>query len=165
MDFYRCFLPILFLLGIVLGLQGCQKPVVVERETASLLEADRAFAETSVREGAPAAFREFLTGEALQFTGTGNVIRGNQQIYKQMSAAMDSSIVLDWEPEEGEVSISGDFGYTWGRYTVYKKVSGMGSDSLNPLSEGVYVNVWKKQPDGSWKVVVDIGNSKNNELE
>jgi ketosteroid isomerase-like protein len=23
---------------------------------------------------------------------------------------------------------------------------------------GKYLNVWKKQPDGSWKVLVDIGN-------
>jgi len=156
---------VLFLLGIVSAFQGCQKPVDVERETASLLETDRAFAETSVKEGAPAAFRDFLTEEALQVTGNGNVIRGNQQIYKQMSAAMDSSIVLDWVPEEGEVSAGGDMGYTWGRYTVYKKVPGNVNDSLSTLSEGVYVNVWKKQSDGSWKVVVDIGNSKNNDQE
>jgi len=53
------------------------------------------------------------------------------------------------------VAFSGDLGYTFGRYqrTVI--------DSLNNESSryGTYVSVWKKQEDGSWKFVIDAGNS------
>ena len=31
--------------------------------------------------------------------------------------------------------------------------------TMMPVNHGKYCSVWKKQPDGSWKWVVDIGNS------
>lgn len=56
-------------------------------------------------------------------------------------------------PHFAEVSESGDLGYTWGDWS---------STALEPDSEGkrdtfggAYVNIWKRQSDGSWKLVVD----------
>ncbi len=61
---------------------------------------------------------------------------------------------MAWEPQKGEVAQSGDLGYTWGKYTVETK----DKDGKPVKSHGKYLNVWKKQANGSWKVVVDIGN-------
>jgi ketosteroid isomerase-like protein len=45
-------------------------------------------------------------------------------------------------------------GYTWGTYLVMKK----DEEDGEPHSYGKYMNIWKKQPDGSWKAAVDMGN-------
>jgi ketosteroid isomerase-like protein len=53
------------------------------------------------------------------------------------------------------VSSAGDLGYTTGSYEVT-----VNDAKGNPVtSRGKVVVVWKKQPDGSWKAVLDIWNS------
>jgi ketosteroid isomerase-like protein len=65
-----------------------------------------------------------------------------------------ANYVLDWSPKYAEVAKSGDMGYTWGTYNLaYKDENGEEQKSY-----GKYLNVWKKQTDGKWKVAVDMGN-------
>jgi ketosteroid isomerase-like protein len=53
------------------------------------------------------------------------------------------------------VSSAGDLGYTTGSYEVT-----VNDAEGNPVtSRGKVVVVWKKQPDGNWKAVLDIWNS------
>ena len=52
------------------------------------------------------------------------------------------------------VSVSGDLGVTAGPYQLTMMDNGKRVDD-----KGKYVTVWKKQADGSWKVVRDIFNS------
>ena len=58
---------------------------------------------------------------------------------------------LTWTPADAALAPSGDMGYTWGHY------EGRGKDANgNPvLTGGRYITVWRKQPDGAWKVVLD----------
>ena len=53
-----------------------------------------------------------------------------------------------------EVSSTGDLAYSLGLYeTTVNDPRG------NPLTyRGKYVVVWRKQPNGAWKVVIDIAN-------
>jgi ketosteroid isomerase-like protein len=51
------------------------------------------------------------------------------------------------------VSSSADLGYSVGEYQRIGKDS-----SGNPTTAtGSYVSIWRKQPDGKWKIVLDIG--------
>ena len=74
---------------------------------------------------------------------------------KQMVA--DPALNLKFQSSKIEVAKSGDIGYTQGIYTmtmtdpVTKKVI---SD------HGSYVTTYRKQPDGTWKAVVDIATSE-----
>jgi ketosteroid isomerase-like protein len=62
---------------------------------------------------------------------------------------------IKWAPTKAEVARSGDIGYTWGTYELT-----MNGPKGKPLTDhGKYVEIWKKQADGSWKVVVDTFNS------
>ncbi|MCG2717170.1 MAG: nuclear transport factor 2 family protein [Candidatus Marinimicrobia bacterium] len=83
-------------------------------------------------------------------------ITGRDTIYQQMLA--NNEYILSWEPQNGEVASSGDLGYTWGKY----KVTAKNPDGAATCRYGKYLNVWKKQPDGSWKVLVDMGNASPN---
>jgi len=48
---------------------------------------------------------------------------------------------------------SGDMGYTWCHY------EGRGKDAHGTpvLTSGRYITMWRKEPDGKWKVVLDAG--------
>jgi len=60
---------------------------------------------------------------------------------------------LTWTPTDAQMSPSGDMGYTWGHYEGHSKDA-----NGNPVTtSGRYITVWRKQPDGSWKVVLDAG--------
>ena len=60
---------------------------------------------------------------------------------------------LTWTPTDGMMGPSGDMGYTWGHYEGRSKDA-----SGNPvLTSGRYITMWRKEPDGSWKVVLDAG--------
>lgn len=60
---------------------------------------------------------------------------------------------LIWTPTDATMGPSGDMGYTWGHYEGHSKDA-----AGNPVvTSGRYITVWRKQPDGSWKVILDAG--------
>lgn len=62
---------------------------------------------------------------------------------------------MTWHPTQVEVARSSDLGYSVGVYEMsFKDPAGK---TVN--DHGKYVTVWKKQADGSWKVIYDIFNS------
>jgi Ketosteroid isomerase homolog len=64
-------------------------------------------------------------------------------------------IKLTWHPTKIEVARSGELGYSSGAYEMsFKDPAGKAA-----TDKGKYVTVWKKQQDGSWKVIYDIFNS------
>lgn len=131
---------------------GCQT-VDVEAEKSLLLKTDIAFSEASVTKGSADAFHEYLDENALMLSDGSHPILGRESIYAIMSGGSGS--VLTWEPVMAEVARSGDLGYTWGRYKSLRS----GADGTIRTQYGKYLNVWKKQEDRSWKVLVDMGNS------
>jgi len=54
-----------------------------------------------------------------------------------------------------DMAASGDLGYTYGTYVFTSK----NKEGKLVASYGKYTSIWKKQKDGQWKVVVDMGNS------
>ena len=57
--------------------------------------------------------------------------------------------VIRWQPLHAEVAASGDLGYTWG-------VAESAPAKEGPFKPyGIYVTIWKRQPDGKWKFVYD----------
>src|SRR6266567_8148207 len=64
-------------------------------------------------------------------------------------------LAISWKTTKVEVAKSGDIAYTTGTYELT-----MNDASGKPVPDhGKYVEVWKKQSDGKWKVVADIWNS------
>jgi ketosteroid isomerase-like protein len=62
---------------------------------------------------------------------------------------------LTWTPIKADMAASGDLGYTYGNYVFTVK----NKEGKLVTSYGKYTSIWKKQKDGEWKVVVDMGNS------
>ena len=59
------------------------------------------------------------------------------------------------EPLKVEISNSGDLAFTHGAYTMTMK----GATGKAVADKGEYAVVYKRQPDGKWKIVADNGNS------
>ena len=60
-----------------------------------------------------------------------------------------------WKVTKVEVARSGDLGYVTGSYELSESDAG----GKPTTDKGKYLEVWKKQADGSWKCIVDMFNS------
>ena len=135
------------LLGALSLAVGCASP-----HRPTLLETDRQFSAYSVAHKAPAAFDTFLAEDALSLPAGEEPIAGKKAIVE--SLAPQKAGTLAWTPREEMISRSRDLGCTWGTYEYWTT----GTNGQSRVSRGKYVTVWRKQPDGSWKAIVDIGN-------
>ena len=64
-------------------------------------------------------------------------------------------MTIHWEPATVEAARSGELAYSRGTYEL-----SFTDPKGKPVTErGKYATVWRKQADGTWKVVLDIFNS------
>ncbi len=143
------------ILGFVLMISttSCHSEAGRPDEAEKLLATDREFSALSVEKGAAEAFHFYLLPEALQLPHGGLPIFTRDSIYNDMLPA-DADFELKWEPQSAEVSGSGDMGYTWGFYTLSAKQYGY----KILVRRGKYLNIWKKDDQNQWRVMVDMGN-------
>lgn len=109
--------------------------------------AEKAFAAMAKEQGITAAFYAFAADDAVIKRGQ-NIIKGKEAI-KEFYEKQPQSGQLEWSPDFADVS--GDLGYTYGKFTFSAK------DSTGAIIQttGVFHTVWKKQKDGVWKFVWD----------
>jgi ketosteroid isomerase-like protein len=124
----------------------------MENEKSALLETDREFSEFSVNHGAAEAFNKYLQDEAFQLPAGRLPIRGRENIYNSMLEG-NQEYILSWEPQDAEVAASGDMGWSWGIYTITFQ-----TEKGETSRQGKYLNVWKKDAEGNWRVLIDMGN-------
>jgi ketosteroid isomerase-like protein len=60
---------------------------------------------------------------------------------------------LTWTPTDAVMGPSGDIGYTWSHY----QGRSMDANGNPVLTSGRFITIWRKERDGSWKVVLDAG--------
>jgi ketosteroid isomerase-like protein len=73
---------------------------------------------------------------------------GIRDMWKQLLGDMTN---MSWKATRVEVAKSGELGYITGTYEMNQK------DGTN--ERGKYLEVWKKQADGSWKCAADMFSS------
>lgn len=114
-----------------------------------LFDADLRFSAMSVEKGFPAAFAEFAHADAVILRPNSMPVKGKNAIAGLYGKADTTGVHFTWEPLAGDIADSGELGYTYGTYTFTK-------DTVT--ERGTYASVWKKDTDGSWKYVLDVGN-------
>jgi ketosteroid isomerase-like protein len=144
-------------LAFVGGLCGCATPAKPPTpapgdEATALYETDRRFSQTADMLGVAEAFRQFVAERAVKLPNGELPIEGRQAIYDHLRQVGDAH--LEWAPVAAEVARSGELGYTWGFYEVRAHEPG----GRLVTGYGKYTTIWQKQPDGAWKVILDIGN-------
>jgi uncharacterized protein (TIGR02246 family) len=97
----------------------------------------------------------YYSDDAVLLPPNAPAITGKQSIRAAWIDLAAPNVSLSWQSSKVEVARSGDLAYTTGTYTDAVK------DPQGKLitDKGKIMEVWKKQPDGGWKVVADTYNS------
>lgn len=69
---------------------------------------------------------------------------------------LEQTAALQWKASKVEVAKSGELGYLYGTYRLAMKGP---AGKPGAVDTGKLVEIWKKQPDGAWKCIVDTFNS------
>lgn len=116
-----------------------------------LFDLEARFAKDVATKGG-AGFAEWFADDGVALGNGAQPLIGRVAIAK--SAAWDPKIYqLTWTPTEARMGPSGDMGYTWGHYEGRSR----DANGSPVTTSGRYMTIWRKQPDGSWKVVLDAG--------
>jgi uncharacterized protein (TIGR02246 family) len=98
----------------------------------------------------------FYSDDALQFPNKAPAAKGKENIRKNWAPMLAApGPGLSWQTGSVEVARSGDIAFETGTY-VFLSTDKKGKSSDE---KGKFVVVWKKQSDGSWRVVVDTDNT------
>ncbi|MBV8855630.1 MAG: nuclear transport factor 2 family protein [Acidobacteria bacterium] len=115
---------------------------------APVVGAEHAFAQHSIDHGMKPAFLAYAApdGVVVNRRGPVNAI----ETWRQREPAPTG--LLTWWPTYADVSRAGDLGWTTGPFEFREKPT-----QEKPDGTGHYFTVWRRQPDGSWKWVLDLG--------
>ena len=154
----NCFAVSLLLFLVAVSV-GCDASVSFESSAEdtreALLEADRAFARDTAEKGLE-GFASYLAEDVWFLNDGSPILKGKEAAAKHWETLLaDPEITITWEPVRAEAAASGEMGYTIGQYVLEGKTA----EGKAFTEKGKYFTAWKKQPDGSWKVVVDGGNT------
>lgn len=114
-----------------------------------LMELDGRF-EKSVEAGGGKAFASWFADDAVILSNGKPAVMGHAAIVAQ-SQWDTKAYQLTWVPEGAQMGPSNDMGFTWGHYEGRSK----DKNGQPVVVSGRYFTVWKKLPDGAWKVALD----------
>ena len=149
---------ILFALLFSFPLPGVAQQKNLSPALSSLVNTEREFAATSLKEGIRASFMKYFADDGIS-------ISPKPHIYKEtaLKTPLPKNPLarrLFWEPIVADVSSSGDLGYTMGPASL--------KDSAKqeaPSWYGFYFSIWKRQKGGTWRVAVDAGSTSTKVVE
>jgi len=121
-------------------------------ETLKQLEGE--FMKTAAEKGSQ-GYMSYYAEDSVELPNGAAIIPGKANIAKTMGFLDDKNNRLSWTPVGADISASGDLGYTYGTYEFRSE----DKDGKPTVEYGKYTSIWKLQTDGSWKVVLDMGNA------
>jgi ketosteroid isomerase-like protein len=116
----------------------------------ALVATERAFARLSVERGVRASFIEYFADDGIGFNP--HPYKVKETLSNRPAPSTPPPVVLNWAPIVGGISQAGDLGWNTGP-TVFEDKS----PEKRPTRHGMFFSVWKKQPNGNWRVVLDVG--------
>jgi ketosteroid isomerase-like protein len=115
-----------------------------------MVQTEQAFSRMAAEKNVRDAFMEFIADDGLLFRPT--AVNGKKWMNEHPVPASDKHPLLAWQPAFAGMSAAGDLGFTTGPWEFKEDVK-----DEKPAGYGHFVTLWKKQPDGKWRFVVDLG--------
>jgi len=104
----------------------------------------------SEQKGIREAFTEFIAEDGILFRP--RAVFGKKWMSDNPLPPATTRPLLVWQPIFAGISRAGDLGYTTGPWQLKNDIKDAKFSAF-----GNFMTVWKKQPDGKWKFVVDLG--------
>jgi|SRR5579862_4626416 len=120
----------------------------------TLIQLEGEFMKSAAEKGSK-GYLSYYAEDAVEIPNGGPLLEGKMNIAPGMSFLDDPNNRLTWTPVGGDISSSGDLGYTYGTYEFHSN----DKDGKPHIEHGKYTSIWKLQKDGSWKVALDMGNA------
>jgi ketosteroid isomerase-like protein len=121
-------------------------------ETLKQLEAE--FMKTAADKGSQ-GYMSYYAEDSVEVPNGAPLVQGKTEIAKGMGFLDDKNNRLIWAPVGADISASADLGYTYGTFEFHSK----NKEGKTTVDYGKYTSIWKLQKDGTWKVVLDMGNA------
>ena len=141
---------LIVMLSICTILMACRQEIPVSEIEAEIRAVEEAFNQMAKEEGFKAAFLHFATDEAILVRGD-QLVEGKLAIATYFDRQSMLTTSLTWTPDHVIVSEARDMAFSFGKY----QFSGRDANGEQVNSEGVFRTLWKKQPDGQWRYLVD----------
>lgn len=141
-------LPFAVIAAVVSAQAGTPKDKV-KTELAAM---EDAFCAMAKEKGIFAAFQHFAAPDVAFIDTDPRQWRGPAAVQQRMGADRPG-VSLTWSAYYTDVSDDGTLGYNYGRY----ELRAPGPDGKEVVRGGWFLSIWKRQPDGSWKYVMDNG--------
>jgi ketosteroid isomerase-like protein len=141
--------------SLVLATSGCAQRVQVDipAEEAAIRNAADVEQLNAAKARDVEGLLTFHTDDASMLPPNAPIATGKEAI-RELWTDIIASPSVGWQTSAVEVSSAGDLAYSRGTYEL-----AVTDPEGNPATEiGKWVDVWKKQPDGTWKLVVVIWN-------
>lgn len=152
----KSFLPILIVAALVATISLPHPKVsAAPQVTVEMLKQLEAEFMNAAAEKGSQGYLSYYSEDAVELPNGAPAIHGKVNISPGMTFLDDKNNRLTWTPEGGDVSASSDLGYTYGTFEFQSK----DKDGKPRVEHGKYTSIWKRQKDGSWKVVLDMGNA------
>lgn len=137
-------------LVFVLACQPQQSDTLSETEISAVMEATTQYS-TAIINGDFEKLRSFMGDDIIMMPPGSEALSGIDAAvgFIQNGPEIEGNISPD------QVEGSGNQAYVRGAYNLTFMVN----DSTQMQENGKYIEIWKKQEDGSWKVSLDIWNS------
>jgi ketosteroid isomerase-like protein len=132
-----------------LALHGSPDKEHLKRELAAMEDRFSAMAQ---EKGVLAAFAHFAAPDAAFIDTDPRRFRGAEAVRERMGS-FPAGATLTWSAYFTDISDDGTLGYNYGRY----ELRGPGPDGQERVGTGWFLSIWKRQPDGSWRYVMDTG--------
>ena len=116
----------------------------------AMVATERAFSRMSEEKGIRASFTEFIAEDGILFRP--RAVLGKKWMQDNPLPPSTTRPLLVWQPIFAGISRDGDLGYTTGPWQFKNDIKDAKFSAF-----GNFLTVWKKQPDGKWKFVVDLG--------
>jgi ketosteroid isomerase-like protein len=142
------------LLVAVLLSARASSSAAAKSDAGTLLQLEADFMKAAAERGSQ-GYMSYYAEDAAELPNGADMFRGKESIAKTMGFLDDKNNHLTWKPIYADMAASGDLGYTYGTF----EFRSTGKDGKPTVEYGKYVSIWKKQKDGSWKVVMDMGNA------
>ena len=144
----------LFILSLILPMAQPARSASPKANADTLKQLEADFMKAALDKGSQ-GYMSYYADNAVELPNGGPVIQGKLNIARGMAFLDDKNNRLVWSPVAADISDSGDLGYSYGTYEFHSK----DKEGKPSVEHGKYTTIWKKQKDGSWKVVLDMGNA------
>lgn len=141
-----------FLLGCLAASTAFAAAPDKEKLKAEVAAAEHAFAAMAQEKGVLAAFEHFAAPDVAFVDTDPRKWRGLEAVRQRMGKT-PPNLKLSWSPLFVDVSDDGTLAYDYGRYESRLT----GADGKESVRTGFFLTIWKRQPDGSWRYVMDNG--------